>query len=416
MYKSEQTGDWEHDFRVEGLPRYRACYGSKKADAERLHAVAVAVFKSGDPELVHALKRRGVAGVTLEHYAQLRERGRPFADALAAIVAAKPWPSIGDAVDRYVTAFESNENRAAKSSKTIGGQLKRWLAFQDPATPLDAVTTTDVLEFQNALKAERYAANTITSTVWRVGSLYHWFIRRERIEAREEKRQPRALYVPIDPETVTKAVTRRERYLSTDEAERLLAATPRSFLFPIAAGLFGGFRVNEMLHLRTHFDVDLELGTLAVQRQPNWKPKTVRSIRRIPISSALRPALEWHLEHRANDEWVTPSGAFPDRPLGDDGFAKHFYRVVRDAGLIVGNKDPMGVTYHTLRHTFASWLLMAGADMYTVAKLLGNSVKQVEDTYGHLSKDHRQAAVDKIAGLLNVENFATSSATLGASE
>jgi site-specific recombinase XerD len=80
--------------------------------------------------------------------------------------------------------------------------------------------------------------------------------------------------------------------------------------------------------------------------------------------------------------------------------------------MIAGHRDPMGVTYHTLRHTFASWLLMAGADMYTVAKLLGNSVKQIEDTYGHLSKDHRQAAVDKIAGLLNVENFATSSATL----
>jgi integrase len=416
MYKNDASGDYEHDFRVDGMPRYRACYGAKKADAERLHQIAVAVFKSRDPELVHALKRRGAAGVTLEQYAQLRERGRPFSDALATVAAVKPWPAVGDAVARYVTAFEDNENRAARSAHTVATQLQRWLAFQDSNTPLDAVTTADLLDFQNALKAEHYATNTITSTVWRVGSLYHWFIRRERIEAREEGRQPRPLYVPIDPETVTKAVTRRERYLSPDEAERVLAATPRALLFPVAAGLFGGFRINELLHLRPAFDVDLELGTLAVQRQPNWKPKTARSIRRVPISGVLRPLLEWHLEHRASDDWLMPSSVYSDAPMGDDAFARHFGRIVRDAGLIAGHRDAMGVTYHTLRHTFASWLLMAGADMYTVAKLLGNSVKQVEDTYGHLSKDHRQAAVDKIAGLLNVENFATSSATLGASE
>jgi integrase len=396
VYKNDETGQYEHDWRADGMPRYRAIYGTKKTDAERLHAVASAVFKARDPELVYALKRRGAAGVTLEQYAQLRERGRPFADALAAVVTVKPWPSIGDAVARYVTAFEAHESRK-RSASTVAGQLQRWLSFQDPATPLDAVTTADVLDFQNGLKAEGYAVNTITATVWRVGSLYHWHIRRERIEAREQHRQPRPLYVPIDPETVTKAVTRRERYLTTDEAERLLAATPRALLFPVAAGLFGGFRVNEMLHLRTGFDVDLELGTLAVQRQPNWKPKTERSIRRVPISAALRPLLVWHLEHRANDEWVTPSAVYSDAPMGDDAFSRHFSRIVEDAGMIAGHRDPMGVTYHTLRHTFASWLLMAGADMYT---------------YGHLSKDHRQAAVDKIAGLLNVENFATSSATL----
>jgi hypothetical protein len=111
MYKNDASGDYEHDFRVDGMPRYRACYGAKKADAERLHQIAVAVFKSRDPELVHALKRRGAAGVTLEQYAQLRERGRPFSDALATVAAVKPWPAVGDAVARYVTAFEDNENR-----------------------------------------------------------------------------------------------------------------------------------------------------------------------------------------------------------------------------------------------------------------------------------------------------------------
>jgi integrase len=412
MFKNPVTGNWEHDFRVDGLPRYRALYGSKKADAERLHAVAVAVFKAGDPELVHALKRRGASGVTLEQYAQLRERGRPFADALVTARVVEPWPSIGDGVEQYVTALGQNENRAERTAGAVLTQLNRWLAFQDPSTPMDAVTTDDVLAYQDALKAEGYAVNTITSSVWRVGSLYHWFIRREKIKAREERRPPRVLFVPLDSETVSTAITRRERYLSADEASRVLAATPRALLFPVAAGLLGGFRINEMLHLRTGFDVDLELGTLAVQRQPNWVPKTKRSVRRVPISAALRPILERHLAERSSPEWVTPSLANPTLPMGEDSFRRHLKRILTAAELVTGHKDPQGVTYHTLRHTFASWLLMANADLYTVAKLLGNTVKQVEETYGHLSKDHRQAAVDRLGPMLTNQNLATLSATL----
>lgn len=413
MYKNAESGEYEHDFRVEGLPRYRACYGRKKVDAERLHAVAVALFKTKDARLIHALKRRGIDGVTLEQFAQLRESGRAFADALemAAANVVEPWPTIGEAIERYVGGLERNENRSAGTVRTATSQLIAWTSFQDPSTPLDAVTTSDVEAYQDALKAEGYKPNTITARVWRVGSLYQWFIRREKIEAREQRRAPRLLYVPLDPETTTTARTRRERYLSQDEAERLLAATPEALLFPVAAGLLAGFRVDEMIHLRPAFDVDLELGTFTVQQQPDWRPKTVKSARHIPISSALRAILDKHLAERSSEEWVTPSFRDPSKPLNRFTFEEHFAKIVERAGMIAGRKDPQGVTYHTLRHTFASWLLMDGADLYTVATLLGNSVKQVEATYGHLSRDHRKAAVNRLTKLVTLEKIATSSAT-----
>ncbi len=394
MFKNPATKDYEHDFRVDGLPRYRAIYGPKKADAERLHAVAVAVFKSKDEALVRALKSRRV---TLEQFAQLRERGLPFAKALEAATIVKPWPALADAVDTYVAAIEANENRADSTARAAGTQLQQAIAFLGAETPLDAITTAQVSEYQAALISHGYAANTVTAYVWRVGSLFHWFIRREAIEARDEKRPPRQLFVPLDAETTTTARTKRARYLSEAEAQRLLAATPDALLFPVAAGLFGGFRVDEMIHLRTAFDVDLELGTLAVQKQPNWEPKTKRSSRHVPISATLLPILEAHLETRSSEEWVTPSFRNPLKPLNRFTFDNHFARIVTDAEMIAGRTDPMGVTYHTLRHTFASWLLMGGSDLYTVAQLLGNTTKQVEDTYGHLSRDHRKAAVDRLS-------------------
>lgn len=43
------------------------------------------------------------------------------------------------------------------------------------------------------------------------------------------------------------------------------------------------------------------------------------------------------------------------------------------------------VVAHTLRHTFASWHVMAGTDIYTLKELLGHSVIQMTERYSHLA-------------------------------
>ena len=50
------------------------------------------------------------------------------------------------------------------------------------------------------------------------------------------------------------------------------------------------------------------------------------------------------------------------------------------------------LSVYSFRHKFISELLQAGVDVYTVAKLAGNSVAVIESTYGHLrSVDYRNA-------------------------
>jgi integrase len=51
------------------------------------------------------------------------------------------------------------------------------------------------------------------------------------------------------------------------------------------------------------------------------------------------------------------------------------------------------VTFHTLRHTFASHAVMAGVDLYTLAKLLGHRDITMVQRYAHLAPDHLKAAV-----------------------
>ena len=66
------------------------------------------------------------------------------------------------------------------------------------------------------------------------------------------------------------------------------------------------------------------------------------------------------------------------------------HRVAKQAGL-------QGVTFHTLRHTFASHAVMAGVDLYTLAKLLGHRDLAQVQRYAHLTPAHLQAATNQAA-------------------
>ena len=49
-----------------------------------------------------------------------------------------------------------------------------------------------------------------------------------------------------------------------------------------------------------------------------------------------------------------------------------------------------------MRHTFASWLVMAGTDLRTLPELGGWRSIQMVERYAHLSDDHKRAAIDSM--------------------
>jgi integrase len=63
-----------------------------------------------------------------------------------------------------------------------------------------------------------------------------------------------------------------------------------------------------------------------------------------------------------------------------------FNRAVKEAGLWAGAYHPNTVTLHTLRHTFASWYLMNGGDIFKLQKMLGHASIQMTLRYSHLAK------------------------------
>jgi hypothetical protein len=86
---------------------------------------------------------------------------------------------------------------------------------------------------------------------------------------------------------------------------------------------------------------------------------------------------------------------FPSENPATHADPRNFYRryylpMVKELGLT-------GVTWHTLRHTFASRLAMAGVTESTIASLLRHSGTALVRRYAHLSPSYLQEAVEKVS-------------------
>lgn len=398
------------DFRFKGLPRLRlSMRTTRKAEARARYEAVRVLFRQRRAEMIAQL-RAGV--LTVERVAAMVEHGEPLVPLAVGGPGAAAPETVRQVADRWLAWIEASPKKSSGTYEGRRAQIRHFMAFPVDGTPVgdlafEAVTSAVVQAYQRwQLVEQKTPANTVTGRMTAVGALWRWVAKQEARAAQEERRAPRAIYSPVDGEMTFRKTTARERYLDPTEADRLLAATPEPLLAMVALALLAGLRLGEAQHLAPR-DVDLDIGVLTIREKtlPDgsvWKPKTRRSYRSVPISDDLRPVLERHLARYANDAWLTPRGLDPAWPMHERVFQVHFTAVVKRAELPSGRRDPNGVTYHTLRHSFASWLVMRGVDLYTVAQLLGDTLATVEATYAHLSPDFKRAAIAKLAGAVTL--------------
>ena len=75
-----------------------------------------------------------------------------------------------------------------------------------------------------------------------------------------------------------------------------------------------------------------------------------------------------------------------------------FYRVVADCGFNDGITDRrQRVCFHTLRHSFASWLALQGTSLYEIMELLGQKDIRMAQRYSHLLPNVKKQAVKDMA-------------------
>lgn len=395
-------GGFEADLRDRVVGRVRLSLKTKRKDeAMRRHAALEAFIRAGDVVLVDELRARRI---NIEAVERCVRDQRPF----STLHRGHEWPTLAEAIESYLAWIDGHPNRAKNTHTQSKHYLTRAEELLGGDRRVDRITGEMVDTFVQALRAtvseltgHPLSAWTVSLHLQKLGALYTWLAKQEARRAAEGKRAPRELHSPIDRDLITQHAGGRVRFLSDEEANRLIAATPASLRFPVLAGMLCGLRLGEVTHLRPPpHDVDLEHGLLIVQPKDGWRVKTGKR-REVPIPDELVPVLAHHLEHFASEEWVCPSPLLEGTPVTEHWMGQAFKRIVQDAGLPTGRSDPLKVTFHTLRHTFASWLIMNDVDLFTVAKLMGHSsIDMVVRIYGHLSRDHKRRAVARLGAWL----------------
>lgn len=125
--------------------------------------------------------------------------------------------------------------------------------------------------------------------------------------------------------------------------------------------------------------ISLDLNRINLAKEGERKTKKRRPI--VAIHPELRPTVELLLKRYGQRNYI----------LGSAACLSSEFREVADAA---GLHD---VTPHTLRHSRATHLLWQGVDIWTVAKLLGDTVQTVERVYGHHCPEFMEKAMQRSA-------------------
>jgi len=272
-------------------------------------------------------------------------------------------------VDRYEEYAKANW-RAFQNSSYI---LKEFRAhFKE--TPLSKLTSWDLEKW----KADQKKTDKPATVNRHLTILKHMLKKAVEWKLAEENPGTGVKCIKVNNE--------RTRYLEEDEIERLLSAckaqTERPWLEPIVIlAIHTGMRLGELLELRWNNNVDFNYRRITLVQTKNQKKKT------IPLNDDAWKVLELLDNHRYGlYVFMYRWGA----PLGKRNVQEAFDNACEAATIT-------DFTFHDLRHTFASHLVMSGVDLPTVSKLLGHSSTRMTERYTHLAPKHEAEAVAKLS-------------------
>jgi integrase len=177
----------------------------------------------------------------------------------------------------------------------------------------------------------------------------------------------------------------RLRYLTEDEYSRLLQAATKIKTSPFLAekivlSVHTGLRRGSLFHLRWD-QVDFLNRVLRIQRTKSGRPHA------LPLNATVLTTLQALYNQRIPDcpyAFAHATGRKAGEPVQD---VKNAFQTALETAEI---KD---FTWHDLRHTFASWLIMKGASLRSVAELLGHRGLRMVMRYAHLSPAYLSAEV-----------------------
>lgn len=290
--------------------------------------------------------------------------------------AKKATPLYSELAEQHIAYGKTYMKRASNTESVISNHLlPRWGKLR-----LDEIRTQDIAKWL----ADRLDAGMAPATAEKLRVTLN-----RSFELAQQWNLPGAERNPVRNVPRRRFNNARERYLTSDEAKRLLAAleTSENTQLKSIVGLLllTGARKNELLKAKWK-DVHLDRRAWYIPTTKTGKP------RHVPLSQQAIDIIK-SLPRWKDCEWLIPNPKTRE-PFYD---LKRPWDTARDeAGL-------PGLRVHDLRHSAASFMINAGIDLFAVGRILGHADHQSTMRYSHLANETLMQAVEAGAAKLNVE-------------
>jgi integrase/recombinase XerC len=290
--------------------------------------------------------------------------------------------SLSRAIDGFESHVADERRFSPRTVLAYRTDLDRFTDFwetefaHEPAgkTPLSRVDTLAVRSYLAHLHRGRLANRSLARHLSTLRSFFRWACR----EGHLQKNPARGLPSPRIPRTLPRALTLPDTERLLDAREETLVPERERALFELLYAT--GLRVSEAAGLDVE-DVDLSARLLRVTGKGNrerivpFGETALEALREyLPSRAALRHGVEDDDPESGEPLFVNARGG----RLTTRSMARLLKRRLRAAGL------PEEISPHALRHTFATHLLQAGADLRAIQELLGHASLSTTQKYTHL--------------------------------
>lgn len=249
-----------------------------------------------------------------------------------------------------------------------------------------SITKLDVENFKNSLLEchQRNGSNLSRSYINKIISLLGRLINRgiewDMINVAKN---------PISHTLFSDADKKRERFLTSSEASKILDGLRciycDAYIFA-KISLFTGMRISEIASINKQ-NINIDARIVHVEGKTGFRSAYIPD-NLISLFTRLKNRDHPKYGERCFDKDVST--------------ISRYFRIVVDAiGLNSNVEDSRyKVVFHTLRHTFCSWLAMKGVALYTIGELVGHKKLEMTKRYAKLSPDTKRDALNKISNML----------------